>query len=111
MAGRSAADNIRLLYDTLNFGLEQKKTGLLLLIDFEKAFDSIAWSFIKKCFKFFNFKNGILNWIKTFYNDIKSSVIVNGNPTLWFPIQHGCRQGGPISPCIFFCVCVCAVRF
>ena len=38
---------------------------------------------------------------KTFYNNIKSTVIVNGNPTLWFPIQRGCRQGDPISPYIF----------
>ena len=42
MADRSANDNIRLMYDILNFSLEQKQKGLLLLIDFEKAFDSIA---------------------------------------------------------------------
>ena len=74
---------------------------MLLLIDFEKAFDSVAWSFIEKVFKYFNFKNDIIQWIKTFYTDIKSTVIVNGNPTLWFPIHRGCRQGDPISPYIF----------
>ena len=71
------------------------------MIDFEKAFDSVAWSFIEKSFKFYNFNNEIIQWIKTFYNGIKSTVIVNKSPTAWFPIERGCRQGDPISPYIF----------
>ena len=101
MEDRFMGDNIRIIYDILSFGIEQKKTGLLLLIDFEKAFDSIAWSFIRKSFVYFNFKNDIIQWIETFYNNIKSTVIVNGNPTSWFPVERGCRQGDPISPYIF----------
>ena len=101
MAGRGISDNIRLLYDTLYFGREEKKTGLLLLIDFEKAFDSVAWSFIKKVFIFFNFKPNIIRWIESFYKNIKSTVIVNSTTTPWFPIERGCRQGDPISPYIF----------
>ena len=55
MAERSTADNIRLMYDILQYSMEQKQKGLLILIDFEKAFDSIAWSFIEKAFTYFNF--------------------------------------------------------
>ena len=101
MSGRFTGDNIRLIYDTLNFSSVHKKRGLLLLIDFEKAFDSVAWSFIKKSLLFYNFKSDIIAWIGTFYNGIKSSVIVNNSPTQWFPIERGCRQGDPISPYIF----------
>ena len=50
MSDRFTGDNIRLIYDTLNFSNVQKQRGLLLLIDFEKAFDSVAWSFIEKTF-------------------------------------------------------------
>jgi hypothetical protein len=36
--------------------LEQhNKTGLLLLVDFEKAFDSVEWKFLKKALSSFNF--------------------------------------------------------
>ena len=101
IAGRFIGDNIRLIYDILNYGNEQDKKGLMVLIDFEKAFDTVSWSFIEKCFKFYNFKNDIISWIKTFFNKIKSTVIVNNEPTLWFTIQRGCRQGDPISPYIF----------
>lgn len=101
MSKRFLGDNIRLLYDILNISLKNKKPGLLLLIDFEKAFDSVAWSFIRKSLHFFNFKTQIIQWIETFYNNIKSTIIVNNSPTPWFPIERGCRQGDPISPYLF----------
>ena len=101
MSGRFSGDNIRLIYDVLNYGNINQKRGIMLLIDFEKAFDTVAWSFIEKCFKYFNFKPDVINWIKVFYKNIKSAVIVNNEPTKWFTIERGCRQGDPASPYIF----------
>ena len=101
MSGRFTGDNIRLVYDILNHSQVHRNKGILLLIDFEKAFDSVSWSFMEKCFKFFNFKDDAINWIKVFYKNIKSSVIVNNKPTPWFNVERGCRQGDPISPYIF----------
>lgn len=101
MSDRFTGDNIRLIYDTLNFSKVQNQRGLLLLVDFEKAFDSVAWSFIEKTLSYYNFKHDIIRWIKTFYNGIKSTIIVNNKPTSWFPVERGCRQGDPVSPYIF----------
>ena len=41
-------DNTRLLYYLMQFVEENNITGLLLLIDFEKAFDSLSWSFMRE---------------------------------------------------------------
>jgi hypothetical protein len=46
ISGRYIGDNIRLIYDMLQFTEENDIPGLLLLIDFEKAFDSISWDFL-----------------------------------------------------------------
>ena len=53
--GRFIGENTRLVYDILQFTEEEHIPGLLLLIDFEKAFDSLSWSFINKVLKLFNF--------------------------------------------------------
>ena len=36
---------------------KQNLPGLLLLIDFEKAFDSVPWSFIFKVLSLYNFES------------------------------------------------------
>ena len=48
IAGRYIWENISLVYDVMHFTEENNIPGLLLLIDFEKAFDSVSWSFLYK---------------------------------------------------------------
>ena len=105
ITGRFIGDNIRTLYDLFQYTEAENIPGLLLLIDFEKAFDSLSWSFIEKVLSFFNFGEDIKIWIKTFYYNIKSCVVVNGHTSSFFDIFRGCRQGDPLSPYIFI---ICA---
>ena len=44
--------------------------GLLMFIDFEKAFDSIEWAFIQRALKYFNFGPSLVNWFRLFYNQV-----------------------------------------
>ena len=79
--------------------------GLLVLVDFKKAFDSLSWSFIEKALDIFNFRSSIQSWIKTFYNNSISCVLQNGYLSESFKLERGCRQGDPLSPYIFI---ICA---
>ena len=73
----------------------------MLCTNFEKAFDSLDWNCMHKVLEAFGFKNDLIRWINVFYNNIKSTVLVNCQTSEWFPVKRGCRQGDPISPYLF----------
>ena len=92
---------IRLIYDVLFETKNQNIPGLLLSIDFEKAFDTVSWKFISKTLDYFNFGDSVKKWIKLFQNGAESSILQNGFISEFFYLKRGCRQGDPISPYIF----------
>ena len=72
-----------------------------MFLDFEKAFDSVEWSFIWKTLSSFNFGSSVINWIKLCYRSIESCVLNNGWGSSYFTPERGVRQGCPLSPYIF----------
>ena len=59
--GRFIGENIRLINGVINLAAAKNIPGLLLFLDFEKAFDSLNWSFIQRTFKHFNFGSSMIN--------------------------------------------------
>jgi hypothetical protein len=86
-------ENTCLLYDLMHYLEENNKTGLLLLVDFEKAFDSIEWLFLKKALNSFNFGPSLCKWFETLYSSASSCVINNGHLSHFFNLERGFRQG------------------
>ena len=85
----------------MNYVEEQNIPGLLLLVDLEKAFDSILWSFLNECLKVLGFGNGFIRWISTFNTEIYASVFQCGYLSNPIYVGRGCRQGDPIAPYLF----------
>ena len=53
--GRYIGQNIRLLCHIMELSGTKKSQGIFLFVDFEKAFDTLEWSFILKTLEAFNF--------------------------------------------------------
>ena len=101
MKGRYIGQNIRLINDIIQQTELQKIPGILLFLDFQKAFDTLEWSFIQHTLNLFNFGNSIKKWISAFYTNSESSVLNNGFCTNYFKLSRGVRQRCPLSPCLF----------
>ena len=81
----------------------------MLLIDFEKAFDSVDFGFLVATLEMFGFGEYFVNWIKIILGcnlgtNFKGVTVVNGNIFTPFNISRGCRQGDPISGYLFILV-------
>ena len=92
---------MRIIKDTLLFTHKNKVPGILLTIDFDKAFDSPKWGFPNKCLQSFNFGQRFRSYVDVLYSDISAAVLNNGHISRWFYPEKGVRQGCPLSPCLF----------
>ena len=102
IAGRFLGENVRLIYDVLFESKKQNISGLLLSIDFEKAFDTVSWKFISKVLDYLILEGLMIKtWISLFQNGAESCILQNGFMSDFFFLKRGCRQGDPISPYIF----------
>ena len=99
--GRHIGENIRLISDLMDYTKEGNLPGILMPIDFKKAFDTLEWSYIRKVLELLNFGEGVKRWIGTFYTNIETAVLNNGFATNWFKPSRGVRQGCPLSSYLF----------
>ena len=72
-----------------------------MLIDFEKAFDSISWKFLYNVLDYLGFTEGYIKWIKLLNKGIQASVVQAGCKSEFLNIERGCKQGDPIAACLF----------
>ena len=89
--GRYIGQNIRIIADMLKYTDINKIQANILLIDFEKAFDSIEWSFMFKCLEAYNLGECFIKWVKTLYKKIQSCVSNNGYLSPYFTLNRGIR--------------------
>ena len=59
---RFIGENIRLIDSVIKYTKAKNVPGLLLFLDFEKAFDTLEWPFIRKTFEHFGFGPSLLNF-------------------------------------------------
>ncbi len=98
---RYIGENIIRILDLLEFTEKETIPSILVVIDFEKAFDFLEWDFIEKSLTHFNFGDSLKKWVNLLYSSINSCVLNNGWASEHFTLSRGVRQGCPLSPYLF----------
>ena len=86
--GRWIGENIRSILDIMQYTQSKKLPGLLLFIDFEKAFDSLELDYLNRCLTLFNFGHDLIRWVNTFYMNVQSCVVNNGLCSHYFNLYN-----------------------
>ena len=102
--GRYIGLNARMILDIFEFCEENEKDGILLFLDFQKAFDSVEWNFIFSVLRKFNFGENFIRWIEILYKNPIFRMKNNGYISKTCTITKGIRQGCPASAIIFILV-------
>jgi len=104
--GRYIGDNIFKILSIMEYCKLYDKNGMLMLLDFEKAFDMIDWKFIEFALKKFNLPSYLIDWVNIIYNKNNESCIINnGWKSDFFSTSRGVKQGCSLSPYIFI-ICI-----
>ncbi len=99
--GRSIFDNAFIAQDSLDWAVESDQDLVLLLLDFEKAFDRIEWDFLFTALTKLGFSGTWVRWVRTLYHEASSTIKINGKAGPVFQLARSVRQGCPLAPYLF----------
>ena len=66
--GRTIFDAVRTIDGIMEYTKIKQLPVFMIAFDFEKAFDSLSWSFLFKASKTFNFDESFIKWVSTLYS-------------------------------------------
>ncbi|GAU29681.1 hypothetical protein TSUD_53330 [Trifolium subterraneum] len=85
---RQILDGILIANEAVDEARKTKKELLLFKVDFEKAYDSVDWSYLDAVMGRMSFPVLWRKWIKECICTASASVLVNGSPTEEFRLQR-----------------------
>ena len=91
---RNILEGVLILHEVVHELERSGRKGLILKIDFEKAYDRVRWDFLKEVMNVKGLPDEWISWVV-------QTVQVNGHRGKYFRTFLGLRQGDPLSPLMF----------
>ena len=101
---RQINDSFLTVAEIISHSRRMKASGVLLKLDFEKAFDMVSWPFLLAILKARGFSDRWCKWAECTITTNKVALPLNGNLTRRIKTRQGLKQGDPLS--LFFFILV-----
>jgi len=88
---RGMLDSVLMANEIVEDIIRNKKRGLCVKVDFEKAYDSVRWEFLFDMLQRLGFHHKWIVWIRGCLESASVLVLVNGSPTKEFKPTRGLR--------------------
>lgn len=99
--GRNILDGVVILHEVLQEMAYTKQSGIILKLDYEKAYDKVNRGFMEKVLQRKGFHDTWITWVMGAVKIVRVAVNVNGDQRDFFRTSRGLRQGDPLSPLLF----------
>ncbi|CAI5481266.1 unnamed protein product [Closterium sp. Yama58-4] len=103
LPGRSLADAVSLVADAIDAAEQEDEDWLLLLVDFQKAYDSVSRDYLFTTLGNVGFSEKFTRWVKGLHDGAATRVLLNGWIGERVEMDKGVRQGCPLAPYLFLC--------
>lgn len=98
---RCILDNVFLAFEAVEWALENNQELSMLLLDFEKAYDRVSWTFLSQATERMGFHSTWIAQVMSLNLNASASIIINGEISTPFKLQRSVRQGCPLAPYLF----------
>ena len=99
--GRFILDGVLCLHEIIHDIHKSGSKAVILKLDFEKAYDSVSWGFLKQVLLAKGFDSGVVHRIMQLVMGGHTAINVNGHISNFFKNSRGLWQGDPASPILF----------
>jgi hypothetical protein len=93
--GRYILESVVVAHEIVHSVNKSGEQGVILKLDYEKAYDRVSWSFLFEMLESRNFSPVLINWIKQTVVGGSLSIMLNEKDIPYFKIGKGLRQGDP----------------